>query len=155
MRVSKRATGTGTSPMSRMSTPVLTSPAITARLIILAAKDRSRLAVTTAPRENIVPYAAPNLAANSGTISMFASPETPERVKIPRRAWVLQMTLLLTVAPASTSLFGHSFTLGRMMAPSPMVQLSPITAPSKTTDPDLRLHCFPIRAPCTSVREPR
>ena len=153
-RVSKRATGTGTSPMSSTSMPADGRPAMIARLIIRAARLRSRLTVTREPRGSVDPYAAPTLAANSGTISTFARPLTPVAVKMDLLAWFPHIRLDATVAPGSTSLLGHSFTFGRTTAPSPIVQLSPITAPSNTTVPDFRLTCLPIRAPLRSAPSP-
>ena len=60
-----------------MFAPELSRPAISARLIIRAARDQSRLMAMVEPRTDIPPMAAPSLAANSGVNSMLERPVRP------------------------------------------------------------------------------
>src|SRR6266700_382694 len=124
-------------------------PAITARLIMRDVRcEESRLRQTVEPLGRIAPYAAPNCVANSGVRSTLTKPVTPKRLNNPRRPCDPQMMLVLTTAPASISLSGHTFTLGWMIAPSWMVELSPITEPSNMT----ALLLIPVEEPTNDAR---
>ena len=94
-------------------------PAITARLIMRDVRcEESRLIQTIEPLGRMAPYAAPNLAANSGVRSTFTSPVTPKRLNRLRLPCEPQIILLLITAPASISLSGQILMLGCMIAAS-------------------------------------
>ena len=76
-RAKWRALGMVRAERSAMLAPELRSPAISARLIIRAARDQSRLIATVLPRAESPPIAAPSLAANSGVNSMLERPVSP------------------------------------------------------------------------------
>ena len=77
----------------------------------------------------------------------------PQRPKIARRPCEPQM-MLVTVAPASISLFGQILTFGCTIAPASMTVPSPTTAPSNAIAFDLMVHWRPMIAPRSSARSP-
>src|SRR6266508_234477 len=78
----------------------------------------------------MAPDAAPSFAANSGDISILLSPETPYRPKSDRLQRSPQTRLMASVAPSSTSLYGHTLTLVLTTLASPILQKSAMTTPS-------------------------
>ena len=144
----------GTDRRSLAWMPAEGRPEMTARLIMRGLRCGSRLMVTRLPLGRLAPKAAPILAANSGVRSTLTTPVTPNRPKSTRRPRAPQMMLVLTVAPGSISFSGQTLTLAWRTAPSPTMELSPTTTPSKSTALLLMVHCRPMMAPRTSAPSP-
>src|SRR5207245_7357869 len=104
--VANRVTGAGATSRSRTSMALAVRALTTARLRAVAARETSRLAMTTLPLRIVVAHADANRTARSGVISTLTSPETPRgpnRLRCPRDS---QITLEVTTAPASTASHG-------------------------------------------------
>ena len=75
------------------------------------------------------------MAANSGEISMFASPTMPYAPNRDRAHFSPQMREEERTAPSSTTLWGHTLTFALTTASVPMTQWSLITARSARNAP--------------------
>src|SRR3989337_3469143 len=126
-------------------------PVIIALLIILEVLWASLLVETLDPFLKWAPYAAPSFAANSGDISMLASPVTPYAPKIFLLHLSPHIKLDASIAPSSTVLYGQTFTLAFTVLPLPIWQLSLIIAPSARYAPSMTFDLLPTTFSCITT----